>query len=341
MELTWQRIDLRLKRPFVTAAAVRTDKQTIWVRIAHQGVEGWGEAVPTDLYGQSLESAERTLSKVAQILTDAVEPIEPVIDRLLAEFDDQRATVAAIDAALHDWLAKSHGQSVAGMLGLNPRNAPLTSVTLGIDAPEIMLEKMREMAEFPIWKVKIGTEREGETLTLIRKHSPHRTLRVDANMGWSADDALARLQRAREHQVELVEQPCRPDDRETLSRLKRARLCPIVADESCVRPADIPRIAEYVDGINIKLSKCGGLLEAQRMIRLAREHGLAVMLGCMIESSLGIATAAQLAPLADWIDLDGHLLLASEPFTGLGGADGRLTIGAGLGYGVQLRTRNN
>ncbi len=341
MELTWQRIDLRLKRPFVTAAAVRTDKQTIWVRISHQGVEGWGEAVPTDLYGQSLESAERTLSKVASMLPGEVEPIEPLIDRLLGQFDDQRATVAAIDAALHDWAAKSRGKSVVAMLSLNPQNAPLTSVTLGIDAPAIMHEKMREMAEFPIWKVKIGTDREGETLALIREHSPDRTLRVDANMGWSADDALTRLQRAREYRVELVEQPCRPDDRETLGCLKRARLCPIVADESCVRPADIPRIAECVDGINIKLSKCGGLLEARRMIRLAREHGLAVMLGCMIESSLGIATAAQLAPLADWIDLDGHLLLAAEPFTGLGGANGRLTIGAGPGHGVQLRTRDH
>jgi L-alanine-DL-glutamate epimerase-like enolase superfamily enzyme len=338
MELTWGRIELRLRHPFVTAAAVRTDKQTLWVRLRHDGIEGWGEAVPVDRYGQSLESAEAALARIASHLPERPEPIEPIIDRLLIEFDDQRATVAAVDAALHDWLARARGVSVVDLLGVRAADAPPTSFTLGIESPQALRARMDEVTAFPIWKVKIGTEAEAETLAMIRRHSPTRTLRVDANMGWRPDDALARLRRASEHGVELVEQPCRPNDVDTHGRLKRAGLRPIVADESCVRPADIPRIAGCFDGINIKLSKCGGIREARRMIDLARAHGLRVMLGCMIESSLGVAAAAQLAPLADWVDLDSHLLLADEPFEGLGGEGGRLTIGAGVGLGVRRRT---
>src|SRR5262249_19554424 len=210
----------------------------------------------------------------------------------------------------------------------------VTSVTLGIDEPERLLARMKHMDRFPIWKVKIGTDAEESTLDLIRRTSPDRTVRVDANMGWTAADAPVRLDRIARFKLELLEQPCSRDDLDTLSKLKKAGVLPIVADESCVRPSDVERIADYVDGINIKLSKCGGIQEAGRMIAMARKCGLSVMLGCMIESSLGIAAAAQLGPQADWIDLDGHLLIANDPFSGLGGSDGHLTIGQRPGLGI-------
>jgi L-alanine-DL-glutamate epimerase-like enolase superfamily enzyme len=336
MNLAWNRINLTLRHPFVTAAAIRTHKQTIWVRLSHDGIEGWGEAVPTDLYHQTLDSAEKALKAIAKRLPPNPADFDDWIDRLLRDFDDQRATVAAIDAAVHDWRGKAAGRPVGQMLGLELSDIPPTSVTLGIDEPARLVEKMREIAAFPIWKVKIGTELEDQTLRIIRAHAPGQTLRVDANMGWTAADALPRLKRAAAYAVELVEQPCPPDDLATLARLKSVALAPIVADESCVRPADIPRVAAAVDGINIKLSKCGGIREAHRMLRDARVHGLRVMLGCMIESSLGIAAAAQLAPIADWLDLDGHLLLRNDPFSGIGGARGRLRLGASPGLGVQL-----
>jgi len=336
MNLAWNRINLTLRHPFVTAAAIRTHKQTIWVRLRHDGIEGWGEAVPTDLYHQSLDSAEKTLAAIAKRLPSNPADFDDWIDRLLRDFDDQRATVAAIDAAVHDWRGKAVGQPVAQLLGLELSDIPPTSVTLGIDESARLVEKMREIAAFPIWKVKIGTELEDQTLRTIRAHAPDQTLRVDANMGWTSADALPRLERAAAYAVELVEQPCPPDDLATLARLKAVALAPIVADESCVRPADIPRVAAAVDGVNIKLSKCGGIREAHRMLLDARVHGLRVMLGCMIESSLGIAAAAQLAPIADWLDLDGHLLLRNDPFTGIGGARGRLQLGASPGLGVQL-----
>lgn len=335
MRLRWQRLDLTLRHPFVTAAAVRTQKQTIWVRLEHDHVEGWGESVPADFYGQSLDSSEHALREIADSLPPNLDEPERFIDRLLARFDDQRATIAAVDAAVHDWIGKRDRRSTVASLGLDPDNAPRTSVTLGIDKPEKILEKMAEIAAFPIWKVKIGTQAENESLALIREHAPQKIIRVDANMGWPAKEALDRLHAIAPFAPELVEQPCARDDLTTLQKLKSARIAPIVADESCVKPKDVSRVAHAVDGINIKLSKCGGILEARRMIAAARACGLKIMLGCMIESSLGIAAAAQLAPAVDWIDLDGHLLIANDPFTGLGGElDARLSIGCGPGLGV-------
>lgn len=339
MQLSWQRLDLTLRHPFVTAAAVRTQKQTIWVRLEHAGIEGWGESVPADFYGQSLESSEQALQSIAGSLPTGLDHPHRFIDELLVRFDEQRATVAAIDAAVHDWIGKRDRTPTVVALGLDPAKAPPTSVTLGIDKPDRMLAKMAEIAAFPIWKVKIGTDAEKHTLALIREHAPSRTIRVDANMGWPADHALDRLRAIAPFNPELVEQPCAREDLATLRKLKAARIIPIIADESCVKPADVARVADSVDGINIKLSKCGGILEARRMIADARARGLKVMLGCMIESTLGISAAAQLAPAVDWIDLDGHLLLANDPFTGLGGENARLTIGGGPGLGVIPRPR--
>jgi L-alanine-DL-glutamate epimerase-like enolase superfamily enzyme len=316
MHITWNRLNLTLRHPFQTAIARRTHKQTLWVRLVDQGTEGWGEATPSDLYGQSLESAENALQAISGLLSDnrdlaspdlssQLSAIEEMVDGLIERFDDQRAAVAAVDAALYDWLGKRHGAPLVRVLGLDPQSAPLTSFTVGITTPEEIQTRVAEARTYPIWKVKIGTEDDEIRLALIRAEAPHHTIRVDANTAWPAEQALDRLRRVIRFNPEFVEQPCARDDLDTLRRLKQAALCPIVADESCVRPADVKRLAGCVDGINIKLTKCGGITEARRMIAAARRLGLRVMLGCMIESSLGVAAAAQLAPLVDWIDLDG------------------------------------
>ncbi len=338
MRLTWSRIDLRLARPFVTAVARRSRKQTLWVRFDHEGVEGWGEAAPSDLYGQSLESAEAALDRAAGLLSGDPFDVPRLVIRLLEHLDDQRAAVAAVDAALHDWAGKRLGRPVIDLLDFRAADHPLTSYTIGIGSPEQTEAAARDAVGYPIWKVKVGTDTEEQTLALLRRIAPDRTIRVDANTAWPAADAPRRFDRVCRYDVELVEQPAARGDLDTLRRLRDLRRCPIVADESCVVPADVPRVASCVDGINIKLSKCGGIVQAREMIRLARAAGLKVMLGCMIESSLGIAAAAQLAPLADWLDLDGHLLLADDPFRGLGGEQaGRLTIGRAPGLGVTPR----
>jgi len=287
-----------------------------------------------DTYGQTLESAEETLGEIKCLLAAESAPTEGLGRRLAERFDDQLATVAAVDAAMYDWQGKRLGIPVTRLLGFDGRNIVPTSFTIGIDEPDRIEAKTLAAAAYPILKVKVGTPRDEETLAIIRSAAPHKTIRVDANMAWTVDEALERIAQLARFGIEFVEQPIRADDLDGLKVLTQAGLCPIVADESCVRPDDVDRLVGCVDGVNIKLSKCGGITQALEMARRAKAAGLKVMLGCMIQSSLGIAAAAQLAPLADWLDLDGHLLLKNDPFTGLGGAAGRLCIGERPGLGV-------
>ena len=339
MRLSWQRIRLKVASPFRTAKAVRTDKETLWVRLEHGGIEGWGEAVPMDTYNQTLASAEVTLEAIASkaktwVGTAELPPIESITQDLLRHFDDQRATVAAIDAALHDWVGKRLGIPVARWLGLDPAGTPLSSYTIGIDDPGSIAAKIAAAQSYPILKIKVGTPHDEETLSTIREIAPRSVIRLDANMAWSVEEALERLPRLVRYGIEFVEQPVAADDIAGLKVLKEAEICPIVADESCVRPADVVKLGSCVDGINIKLSKCGGIREALKMIHLARGFGLKIMLGCMIESTLGIAAAAHLGSLVDWLDLDGHLLLAEDPFTGIGGSEGEVLVSEKPGLGV-------
>lgn len=338
MKLTWTRNRRTLKHPFETAHGRRDFQETIHVALEHEGLTGIGEGCASRLYGHTLETIEATLGLIAP----AIAPRNPfhlvhIVDDLLAEHDAQRAAVAAVDMALHDWIGKRLGVSTVLWLGLDPARAPRTDLTLGVDDLATIEQKAREALEFPSFKVKVGVPHELEILRTIRKVAPDRLLRVDANCGWTPADAEARMSAVCEFGVELVEQPVAAGEYAALQRLRSLGIAPIVADESCVRPTDVPRLAGVVDGVNIKLNKCGGIREARRMIHLARLHGLKVMLGCTSESSVGVAAAAQLAPLADWIDLDTHLLVTDDPFCGLGGAGGRLTIGSGPGLGVRRR----
>src|SRR5690606_34913188 len=221
------------------------------------------------------------------------------------------------------------------MWGLDPV-APTSSFTIGLDDPETMRRKVREADCYPILKVKIGTPRDAEILGLIREEAPHSRLRVDANTGWTIEQALAALPMLEEYGVELIEQPLAVDDLDGFRRLRGRSSIPIIADESCSTLRDIPRLAGAVDGVNLKLAKCGSMREAVRMIHCARAHGMQVMLGCMIESTLGIAGAVQLAPLVDHLDLDGAALLAQDPFIGPGiGTNGEVRFNDDAGLGVR------
>jgi len=337
MKILWQRIPLALARPFRTATAYRTHKETLWVRVQYDGLEGWGEAVPVDTYGQTLETAEAALPGMAELLKNqSPYQVEKSIHALIASFATQRATIAAIDAAIHDWLGKRHGLPVCRWLGLDPDDLPTSSFTIGIDDLDTIAEKVREAAEYPILKVKLGTPDDERILKTVRQGAPEKRIRVDANTAWRGDEAPERVRMLAAFGVELLEQPVPRDDLDGLRRYKECRKIPVMADESCVTPADVVAVAPHVDGINIKMSKCGGLREAIRMIHLARGLDLRVMFGCMIEGSLGIAAAAHLGPAVDFLDLDGHILLSSEPFTGLAGAGGRLAIAHGPGLGIRL-----
>jgi L-alanine-DL-glutamate epimerase-like enolase superfamily enzyme len=222
------------------------------------------------------------------------------------------------------------------MLGLDPARTPQTSFTIGLDTPEVVVRKVREAAAYPILKVKMGAPNDREVLSAVRD-TTDRAIRVDANEGWTSEDALERLDWLAGLGVEFVEQPLPADRIEETRALRRRSPLPFYADESVHRAADIPRLAGAFDGINIKLMKCGGIAEALRMVAVARAHGMKVMLGCMIESSLAITAAAHLSPLVDTADLDGNLLIDGDPFLGATVTNGRIELPRTPGLGVSAR----
>ena len=246
------------------------------------------------------------------------------------------AARAALSAALHDLVGKRLGVPVYRLWGLDPCKAPKSTFTIGLDTPERIKAKVREAEQFPILKVKLGTDRDLEILRAIRE-ATDKEIRVDANCGWTVKGTIRMLPVLDEFGVTVLEQPLPPDDLEGLAVITAQSDIPVIADESCKTVADIPPLIGKVDGINIKLAKCGGLREALRMIAVARAHGLMVMVGCMIESSLGITAAAHFTPLVDIVDLDGAALLANDPFVGAHIDGGQVTLPSAPGLGVRRR----
>jgi L-Ala-D/L-Glu epimerase len=220
--------------------------------------------------------------------------------------------------------------------GLDPAKAPMSTFTIGLDTAEKLRAKVLEAAQYPILKIKLGTERDVEILRTIRD-TTDKEIRVDANCGWTVKRAIAMLPVLAEFGVTVLEQPLPPNELDGLAEITRRASIPVIADESCETAVDIPRLVGKVDGINIKLAKCGSLREAVRMIATARAHGMMVMVGCMIESSLGITAAAHFTPLVDIVDLDGAALLANDPFLGASIDGGRVTLPDGPGLGVRAR----
>jgi L-Ala-D/L-Glu epimerase len=265
----------------------------------------------------------------------ALERIESAVQNRLGA---NRAVKTGISAALHDLVGQRLGIPVWRLWGLDPI-APTSSFTIAIDETERMRERVREAAGYPVLKIKVGTPRDEEILAMIRDEAPEKTIRVDANTGWTAKQALAALPMLEAYDIELIEQPLPPGDLEGMRAVTAASTIPMVADESCKTSSDIPDLVGAFDVVNIKLSKCGSLREAIRMIHCARAHHMQVMLGCMIESTLGVAAAVQLSPLVDYVDLDGAALLAEDPFEGPGlDAGGAVRFNQDPGLGVRRRT---
>jgi L-alanine-DL-glutamate epimerase-like enolase superfamily enzyme len=238
--------------------------------------------------------------------------------------------------ALRDLAGKRLGVPLYELMGIDPRTMPATSFTIGMDTPEVVEQKVREASGFKVLKVKMGSNEDRQVLETVRRVSDC-PLRIDANEGWTLDDALARLEWLQEMGVELVEQPLPADQLDEMRELKRESPLPLFADESVACAADIPRLADAFDGINIKLMKCGGPGEALRMIHVARAHGMKIMLGCMVETSMAITAAAHIAPLVDHVDLDGNLLITNDPFVGAVVEDGALVLPSDPGLGVRDR----
>ena len=324
--------------PFVIARGSTSEHRLIRVRVIDDdGVEGWGEAAPNRFYGETVDTALAALTRLAPIVEAgdpwALEDIEAEMNRAL-RFNG--SVKSAISAALHDLASKRLGVPVYKMWGLDPGKAPLSSFTIAIAANDDELRTRVAQADaYPVLKVKLGTDHDVRIIRTVRQAAPDKILRVDANAAWTAKEAIRMVDVLVECRVESLEQPLPPHDLEGLRFVRERSVLPIIADESCVVATDIPRLVGVVDGINIKLSKCGGLREALKMIATARSHGMLVMAGCMIETSLGITAAAHFAPLLDYADFDGAALLSDDPYVGATIVGGKIAIPDAPGLGVR------
>jgi L-alanine-DL-glutamate epimerase-like enolase superfamily enzyme len=332
--LTWQPLTLHLRNPFRLSYGVTESRRSHWLRLADDA--GWGEAAIPPYYGISDEAMVAFWAQAA-VRQDPF-PEDPAA--IAAWVGDGPAPArAAVDLALHDRLARRRGVPLHRLLGL-PAPPPLpTSFTIAIAAPDEMARLAAEAARYPILKLKLGSDDDAARLAAVRAARPDASLRVDANAGWSAAEAVARLRQIERYDLEMVEQPVAKHDIAGMGYVQARTDLPIVADESVQGMADLEALAEAgVRGINLKLMKVGGLAPGVNMLRRARELGLKVMLGCMIETSLGTTAAAHLAGLADWLDLDAPLLIADDPFAGLTYGEGaRVSVPEGAGIGAVLR----
>jgi L-alanine-DL-glutamate epimerase-like enolase superfamily enzyme len=333
MKLTHEPLDLATTFEFRIAVGKSHGHANTLVRLSHDGIEGVGEASPSHYYGETRRLVETALDAWAPHLGSDPFALDAIERRLDGVLRGQKAAHAALDMALHDWIGKRLGLPVWKLLGLDPARTPLSCVTLGMASPEEMERKLETVIDFPMIKVKLGSPGDVENLERIRRRYRGK-LQVDANTAWSAPDAVRVLRRIEPLEIELVEQPVARHDLAGLAWVRRRSGIPVFADESVHAAADVANLAGRVDGVNLKLMKSGGIREMQRTIHAARAHGMKVMLGSMVESSLALSAAAQLAPLADYLDLDGHWLLSHDPFDGAPRDRGRIVLSDRPGLGV-------
>lgn len=312
--LTWEPLTLHLCNPFRLSYGVTDTRRTFWVRLA--GDEGWGEAALPPYYG--VTDVELSAVWAAAAARTAPFPDDLTDIPRWIGIDGPPAARAALDMALHDRIGRLRGLPLHALLDLPAPSSLPTSFTIAIAAPDEMARLAAAAQRFSSLKIKLGSDDDFARLGAVRAARPDARLRVDANAGWSPDDAVTLVRRLERFDLELVEQPVAKHDIAGMGYVQARVGVPIVADESCQTLADVEALAAAgVQGINLKLMKAGGLAPGLAMLRRARELGLRVMLGCMIETSLGVTAMAHLAGLADWLDLDGPLLIADDPFTGL------------------------
>jgi len=336
MQLRLHAFDLPLAHTFTISRESITSQPTLIVELSQDGVSGYGEATSNQYYGFTIERMARDLAAVKpQLESTALSEPTALWSQLEPALRDDPFALCALDQAAHDLWGKLHGQPVWKLWGLSTETIPASDYTIGIDTIETMVAKMHEFPGWPIYKIKLGTDRDLEIVRELRKHTTA-TFRVDANCGWTADQTIAFAPELKKLGVEFIEQPLKADRWDDLRRVGQESALPIVADESCIVESDVERCAGVFQGINIKLVKCGGLTPARRMIAQARQRGLQVMVGCMTESTVGISAIAQLLPLLDYVDMDGAVLLAEDVATGVRLDRGRCIFPDAPGHGLKL-----
>jgi L-alanine-DL-glutamate epimerase-like enolase superfamily enzyme len=329
---------LMLRHTWTTTMSSSAYRDTVHVQYERDGITGIGEGAPIVRYKEFPEQAKQAIDAIIGKIAVG-DPQK--FDKFLAEVrrllgDHQHAAMAAVDIAVCDWLGKKLGIPLYQYFGLDPEDAPVTTFSIGIDTPEITRQKTREAADFPVLKVKVGLQNDEETIEAIRSVTK-KPLRVDANEGWTdKEEAIRKINWLETQGVELIEQPM-PAHMFEETRYVRSKVhIPVIADEACTDAAMIPRLREAYDGVNVKLDKSGGLMEAYRWIKFARAMNMKVMLGCMVSSSCTVTAAAHLAALVDYPDLDGNLLIANDPYEGVKVRQGKLILPSGPGLGLKV-----
>ncbi|MEE8451229.1 MAG: dipeptide epimerase [Thermoguttaceae bacterium] len=336
MNLTLHRFDLPTRHPFTISRGTTTVQRTLIVELEQDGMYGYGEAPEAEYYGATIET-----------MTDALESVRSEIEK--HTLDDpavlwetmrpvlRQATFCqcAVDTAAHDLWGKLRGEPVWKLWGLSLDNIPPSDYTIGIDTIDVMVAKLKEFPDFPVYKIKLGTADDVEIVRRLREHT-EAPFRVDANCAWSMHETIENSAALRDLGVEFIEQPLPPDALDGMKQVMRGSVLPIVADESCQVESDVDGCDGLFQGVNIKLVKCGGLTPARRMITRARRLGMNVMVGCFTESTVGISAIAQLLPLVDYADLDGALLLARDVATGVTVENGQVIYPNENGCGVTM-----
>jgi L-Ala-D/L-Glu epimerase len=337
LQITFKPYEAKLIHPFTVSGYTRTTTPIVLTEVTYDGITGYGEASMPPYLGENIPSVMAFLEKVN--LKQFHNPFE--LDDILTYVDsiaiNNTAAKASVDIALHDLVGKLIGQPWHRIWGYTPSKAPVTTFTIGIDTEDVVKEKTKETTPYKVIKVKLGMDEATDKMMINAVRSvTDKPIRVDANQGWKdKHHALKMIEWLATKNVDFVEQPLPKHNLEDMAWVTERSPLPTIADESCQRLEDIPHLKGVFDGINIKLMKCTGLREANKMINMAQSFGMKLMIGCMTETSCAISAAAQLSPKMDFADLDGNLLIANDCFSGMKLTEGKITLTDDPGIGVR------
>ena len=333
-ETTLQRLQLR--HTWTTTMSSSQYRYTIFVRVTSDGVTGVGEGAPIVRYHENAEDGAKAIAEIVPALQHAnLWQFEKLMHQISQSVDGQFAAKAALDVALMDWIGQRMNVPLYRLCGLDPWDAPVTTFSIGIDTPEITKQKVKDAEAFPVLKIKVGLDTDEATIEAVRSVTK-KPLRVDANEGWKdKEEAVRKINWLETQGVEFVEQPMPAHMIEETRWVRKRVHLPLIADEAAVSARAIPGLAGAYDGVNVKLDKCGGIQQALRMIYVAKSLDMKTMLGCMVSSSVSVTAAAHLSPLVDYADLDGNLLIANDPYSGVKVEKGKLILLDGPGLGVK------
>ena len=340
MKLKLHKYELQLKDTFRISHIARDVQPTLIVELSQDRFTGYGEAAATSYYGVTVESMAEDIYAVKSVLEENIDRTPEEIWSITApHFKEKSFAQCALDIAVHDLYGKKKGLPLYKLWGLTLNNIPLSNYTIGIDSVERMVQKMKEFP-WPLYKIKLGTNEDVEIVTELRKYSDA-VFRVDANCAWTTEETIRNSKLLEDLGVEFIEQPLPAADLEGMAEVYQHSVLPVIADESCISESDVKKCAGLFHGVNIKLTKCGGLTPARRMIAEAKELGLKVMVGCMTESTVGISAIGHLLPLLDYVDMDGGMLITNDIADGVKVYEEKTHFPNRNGTGVELYSAND